>query len=198
MKFEVNISTISLSSESSITAHHNIKEKNKGMVKFCPECAHPIANSSLSFCPNCGARLPTTSSEAQPIPALQSTVQQQKYESGAEKVKTGGKPLTVEFILGLIGGIIGFLAGGVAIIVGSLGSAFALSGASDVIGLGVGAIIFSIIGIIGAAIVKSKTKIAGYLMIISAIGGLICISAFYILSFILLIIAGIMAVRYKE
>ncbi|MCX5799089.1 MAG: hypothetical protein NTU90_05950 [Proteobacteria bacterium] len=101
-------------------------------------------------------------------------------------------------MLGLIGGIIGFLAGFVAIMIGSLGSAYALTGASDIIGLGFGAIIFSIIGIIGAAIVKSKTKIAGYLMIISAIGGLICISAAYVLSFILLIIAGIMAVRHKE
>lgn len=148
------------------------------MANFCQKCGNPIIDSNAPFCPNCGAQL--------------------NPKSDHEQVKTGGKPLTVEFILGLIGGIIGFLAGFVAIMIGSLGSAYALTGASDIIGLGFGAIIFSIIGIIGAAIVKSKTKIAGYLMIISAIGGLICISAAYVLSFILLIIAGIMAVRHKE
>ena len=155
------------------------------MAKFCPECAHPIIDSSKSFCPKCGAKTGDANADKQ-------------KESQHEQVKTGGKPLTVEFILGLFGGIIGFLAGVAAIVFGSLGSAFAVKGASDIIGLGMGAIVFSIIGIIGAAIVKSKTKTAGYLMIISAIGGLICISGFYILSFILLIIAGIMAVRHKE
>lgn len=155
------------------------------MVKFCPECGTSLIDGSGPFCPKCGVNLEGV------------TLDNQK-KSEPTPVKTGGKPLTVEFVLGLFGGIIGFLAGSVAIIVGSLGSAFAAKGASDIIGLGFGAIIFSIIGIIGAATVKSKTKIAGYLMIISAIGGLICISAFYILSFILLIVAGIMAVIHKE
>jgi hypothetical protein len=155
------------------------------MVKFCPECGSQLVNETSKFCDKCGSSTDGVS-----------TTNQMKPYSGKEK--TGGKPLTVEFILGLLGGIIGFLAGFVAIAVGSLGSAFAVNGASTVVGLGLGAIVFSIIGIIGAAIVKSKTKLAGYLMIISAIGGLICISAFYILSFILLIIAGIMAVRYKD
>jgi hypothetical protein len=155
------------------------------LTKFCSECGGPLVSETSKFCDKCGAKTGETNTDRQ-------------KESDQEKVKTGGKPLTVEFILGLIGGIIGFLAGVVAIVVGSLGSAFALKGASDIIGLGLGAIIFSIIGIIGAAIVKSKTKTSGYLMIISAIGGLICISGFYILSFILLIIAGIMAVRHKE
>ena len=101
----------------------------------------------------------------------------------------------VELILGLLGGIIGCIAGIVAIMVGSLGSAIGINGYSQIIGMGLGAIIFSVIGIIGAAIVKSKTKLSGYLMIISAIGGLICVSLFYVLSFILLIIAGILAAK---
>lgn len=149
------------------------------MVKYCPNCGSQLNLESAQFCNNCGTKI---------IPA----------EYNREKIESAGKPLTVEFILGLIGGIIGFFAGIAAILFGSLAAAFSVNNASNVIGLGFGAVIFSIIGIVGAAFVKSKTKIAGYLMIISAIGGLICISAFYILSFILLIIGGIMAVRYKE
>jgi hypothetical protein len=148
------------------------------VVKYCPNCGSQLKIESPQFCNDCGAKI----------------AQQTEYY----QEKAGGKPLTVEFILGLIGGIIGFLAGAFAIMFGGLASAFAVKGASDIVGLGMGAILFSIIGIIGAAIVKSRTKIAGYLMIISAIGGLICISAFYILSFILLIIAGIMAVRHEK
>ena len=152
------------------------------MVKFCPNCGSQIKVESPQFCNDCGAKINDTHN-------IELT------EYNREKTETMGKSLTVEFILGLIGGIIGFLAGFAAIAIGGLGSAMSVNGASGIIGLGIGAIIFSIIGIIGAAIVKNKTKIAGYLMIISAIGGLICVSAFYILSFVLLIIAGLMAVR---
>lgn len=46
------------------------------MVKFCPECGHPIINSKMPFCPKCGAKLPITSTESQ-IPPQTSSVQQQ-------------------------------------------------------------------------------------------------------------------------
>ena len=155
------------------------------MLQYCPNCGSQIKVESAQFCNYCGAKFSDTGNIG-------------KTENNREKIESSGKPLTVEFILGLIGGIIGFFAGFAAIAIGGLASAFSVNGGSDIIGLGFGAIIFSIIGIVGAAIVKSKTKIAGYLMIISAIGGILCISAFYTLSFILLIIGGIMAVRYKE
>jgi len=143
------------------------------MSKFCNHCGSEL-NSDAIFCDKCGTKC-NNNIENQPA----------------------GKPVTVEFILGLLGGILGFFAGVAAIGIGAFGSAFSVQGASSIIGLGIGAVIFSIIGIVGAAIVKTNTKNAGYLMIISAIGGLICISAFYILSFILLIIGGVMAVRHK-
>ncbi|MDD5457757.1 MAG: DUF4064 domain-containing protein [Candidatus Margulisbacteria bacterium] len=105
------------------------------------------------------------------------------------------KSRTVELVLGLLGGIFGFFGALFAIGIGGLAGAFGASGASDVVGLGFVAIIFSIIGIIGAVSVKSKSKTAGWLMIISAFGGLISISMAFLLPFILLLIGGIMALR---
>ena len=104
---------------------------------------------------------------------------------------------TVEFVLGLIGGIFGFFGALIALMFGGIGSALGGEGASTIIGLGWAAILFSIIGIVGAAIVKSKTKVGGWMMIISTVGGVISVSFAYALSFVLLIIAGLMAVIKK-
>ncbi|MBI1935703.1 DUF4064 domain-containing protein [Candidatus Woesearchaeota archaeon] len=105
---------------------------------------------------------------------------------------------TVEFVLGLIGGIFGFFGAIFALMVGGLAGAFGAKSASMVVNLGWVAILFSILGIVGASLVKSKTKLGGWLMIVSAVGGVISISFAYSLSFILLIIAGLMAVIKKS
>lgn len=105
---------------------------------------------------------------------------------------------TTEFVLGLIGGIIGIFCSFIALAVGGLGGSFGLEGASTVVGLGWVAILFSILAIVGSVVVKSKPKLGGWFMIISAIGGLIGISAFFILPFVLIIIAGLMGVIKKS
>ncbi len=135
------------------------------------------------YCKNCGQELP------EDIVFCSKCGANQKAAPKKEKSRT------LELVLGLLGGIFGFFGAIFALGVGSLGAAFGASGASDIIGLGFAAIIFSIIGIIGAVIVKSKTKAAGWLMIVSAFGGLISISFAYLLSFILLLIGGIMALK---
>ncbi len=104
---------------------------------------------------------------------------------------------TVEFVLGLVGGIFGFFTALIVLMFGGIGSTLGGEGASTIIGLGWLAIIFSIIGIVGAVIVKNKTKIGGWIMIISAVGGVISVSFAYALSFVLLIIAGLMAIIKK-
>lgn len=105
---------------------------------------------------------------------------------------------TTEFVLGLIGGIIGFFAALIALFIGGLGGAFDMEGASTISSLGIFAIIFSIVGIIGSVTVRYKQRLGGILMIVSAIGGLVSISFFYVLSFVLLIIAGLMGVFRKK
>ena len=115
-------------------------------------------------------------------------------------------------ILGLIGGVIGFLisiaflATGAALqgLATGLGSSSALKDANSISFLaGMGAL-WSVIGVIGAVVsLTSKRSIAivsGVIMLISAFGGLLVdsIGIFYVLSFILLLIAGIMAMRKKH
>jgi len=51
------------------------------MAKFCPECANPIVENNMPFCPKCGAKLPGTSAEVQPPPVQQPAVQQPTHPS---------------------------------------------------------------------------------------------------------------------
>jgi hypothetical protein len=106
---------------------------------------------------------------------------------------------TTEFVLGLIGGIFGFLTAPLAFLTGV---AFALTGQTDVAGAALwtgllGAMLFSTLGIIGSVIVRKKRKVGGWFMIIAAFGGLLCNFLFFILPFILLLIGGIMGVFVK-
>lgn len=105
----------------------------------------------------------------------------------------------IAYFVGLIGGILGIISAIVALAVGGVTT---LIGA-DKIGhivliLGCLAILFSVIGIVGALLVKTWTKLSGILMFIAAIGGIICINLFYILPFILLILGGLIALVSKN
>ncbi|URZ01897.1 DUF4064 domain-containing protein [Clostridium felsineum] len=105
---------------------------------------------------------------------------------------------TVEFVLGLIGGIFGIISGVAAIGLGGLGVAVGATGSTTVGGLGILAILFSILGIVGAVVVRTKGKLGGIFMTIAAICGFICISYFYILPGVLLIIPGLMGLIKKS
>ncbi len=104
---------------------------------------------------------------------------------------------TTEFVLGLIGGIFGFFAALIGLAIGGIGGAFGASGASTVVTLGRVAILFSIVGIVGSVLVRGKPKWGGALMLVSGIGGVICISYLYISPLVLLLIAGLMGIFGK-
>lgn len=103
---------------------------------------------------------------------------------------------TTEFVLGLIGGIFGFGGAVFAVMFGAVDEA--VSGSSEISNLGWAAMLFSVLAIVGAILVKSKPKLGGILMLVSGIGGFISIFVFYILSAVLLVIAGLMGVLRKE
>jgi len=68
---------------------------------------------------------------------------------------------TNEFVLGLIGGIFGIISGILAMTIGGLGTAFSAQGANTVGTLGIGAVLLSVLGIVGSILVKNKPKIGG-------------------------------------
>ncbi|MFJ6411306.1 DUF4064 domain-containing protein [Terribacillus saccharophilus] len=103
-----------------------------------------------------------------------------------------------EFVLGLIGGILGFFGAIFALFMGSIDAAFNDTGSSSLTGLGWFAFLFSTLAIIGSIVVKSKAKLGGVLLLISAVGGLISISFFYLISAVLIAIAGFMGVFKKN
>ena len=105
---------------------------------------------------------------------------------------------TAEFVLGLIGGIFGFIGAIMALLIGGVDAAFSDSGTSEVIGLGWLAFLFSILAIVGSIVVRSKAKLGGIFLIVSAVGGVISISMFYLVPAVLIIIAGLMGVIKKD
>ncbi|GGM18561.1 hypothetical protein GCM10011351_00420 [Paraliobacillus quinghaiensis] len=105
---------------------------------------------------------------------------------------------TTEFVLGLIGGILGFFGAILALFIGGVDAAFSETGSSSLTGLGWSAFLFSALAIVGSVVVKSKAKLGGTLLLVSAVGGLISISFFYLISAVLIGIAGIMGLVRKE
>jgi hypothetical protein len=95
----------------------------------------------------------------------------------------------LELVLGIIGGILGLLGGGFALIF----SAFAPS----VGGLGISAVLASIVGIVGAAYVMQNARYGGIILLVSAVWLLISISAFAVPGAVLLGIAGLLALLRK-
>lgn len=102
------------------------------------------------------------------------------------------------FAMGLIAGIFGIIASIMAMVIGGVDAAFSDSGTSQITGLAVSALLFSILGIVGAAMTKSKPKVAGWLMLISGVAGFISISMFYILSGVLFVVGGLMGILAKK
>lgn len=102
---------------------------------------------------------------------------------------------TIEMVLGILGGLIGFGGAFFALFMGTLDEAF--NGTSELSGLGTSAIIFSSIAIIGAIVVKFKAKLGGWLMLISGIAIVISISLFGVIPTLFLVPAGLMGILRK-
>jgi hypothetical protein len=100
---------------------------------------------------------------------------------------------TAALVLGIIGGIGGFIGAILVLVVGGIGGAFGAEGAGTMVGLGWAAIPISILGIFGGAFSRAKPKAAGIIMLISGIGGFIAISGGYLFGGPLLILGGILA-----
>lgn len=117
-------------------------------------------------------------------------------------------------ILGIIGGIIGIVTALLAIGTGAVANLATqvltengelpaeleeMSAAVGrlAIGSGIGGLIFSIVGLVGAAIVNKNQRLSGILMLIGGILGFVVLLVGYVVPGILLIIGGILALMAK-
>ena len=110
-------------------------------------------------------------------------------EETSEFKKVEPTSRTIELVLGILGGIFGLLGGIFAVMFGIF--------ASEITGLGISAILASIVGIAGAVYVLKNPKWGGIILVISAIWLLISISLFGVLGAVLLGIGGILALVRK-
>ncbi|MBM7096200.1 DUF4064 domain-containing protein [Bacillus sp. H-16] len=101
-----------------------------------------------------------------------------------------------EMVLGILGGLLGFGGAFFALFIGSIDEA--VSGSTEMWGLGTSAFLFSILGFAGAVIVKLKAKLGGWLMMISGVAILVSISLFGVVPALFLGAAGLMGVLRKE
>ncbi|MEW9500670.1 DUF4064 domain-containing protein [Jeotgalibacillus marinus] len=102
---------------------------------------------------------------------------------------------TTEMILGILGGLIGFGGAFMALFMGAVDEA--VSGSTELNGLGTSAFLFSALAIVGSIVVKFKAKLGGWLMLISGVAILISISLFGVVPALFLIPAGLMGVIRK-
>jgi zinc-ribbon domain len=163
--------------------------------KFCRSCGAAIPQES-QFCLKCGASLTSTPTAERQIEDFPQSQQQEAptreiystHYYPQQAPPSGG--LGPSFWLGLVGGFFGILGGIVAFAVGSLSYSYS-TGDSQLYWLGGGAFLFSVMAIVGGVYDK-RPKVGGTLMIVAAVGILISISWFGILSCILFLVGGIL------
>lgn len=96
-------------------------------------------------------------------------------------------------IIGLFGGVLGFLAAVFAAGVGGLGAVVGSGNAHEVLWLGVSAFLAAVVGVIGAALAMSKPTAAWLLLIIAAVWSVISTSAFGVPAGFLMFVAAVLA-----
>lgn len=94
-------------------------------------------------------------------------------------------------ILGVLGGLLGLGGSILALFIGGVGAALGGEGAGTVVGLGFAALPLSLLGIVGGGLALSRPRAGAWLQFISAVGGLIAISAAYGLAFACLMAGAI-------
>lgn len=98
-------------------------------------------------------------------------------------------------IIAMIAGVFAVISAGLTLIIGGLSSALHSDGASTVVGLGWGGVIFSFATIVlGALALGAKTKTTGWLLVAAAVVGAILGGTLVAVFMVLALIAGVLVV----
>ena len=95
--------------------------------------------------------------------------------------------------LGLIGGILGLVMGVIALVAGGIGAVFDIHGSFELFSNSWVALLLSFIGVVGAGITRKDAIVGGVLMLVSGIVGIATIGGFFIIPFLILLIAALVA-----
>lgn len=95
--------------------------------------------------------------------------------------------------LGIAGGAIGLIVSFLEYVFGAIGQATNTHGSATISGLAWVAFAAAVVGIVGGALVLSKTRIASGMLIVACIAGFIAASLFWILPGVLLFMAALLA-----
>ena len=104
---------------------------------------------------------------------------------------------TAEMILGIMGGVFGIIAGVFSFLMGGFDSAINNTSSSSLFGLGFGCVVASIVAIILVCMINKNRVVMGWLIIVCGILNIVFVSAFGVLSGVLTIVAGILALIRK-
>jgi hypothetical protein len=98
-------------------------------------------------------------------------------------------------IVAMVAGIFGIMAAGVTLFVGGVGGAFQAEGATTVVGLGWGGVLFSFLVVVfGAVAMGAKGRIPGCLLIASALLGVVFGGTLVAIFMALALMGGILTV----
>lgn len=97
-------------------------------------------------------------------------------------------------IIAIIAGVFGVIAALFTLMVGGMGSAFEAEGASTVVGLGWGGVLFSFLCIVlGAVSMGATRRLPGALLVVTSIAGAILGGTFVALFMMLALVGGVLA-----
>ena len=104
----------------------------------------------------------------------------------------------IAITLALIGGLHNLSGSIIELILPSFSYAHGSTGAFSSFAVGLLAIFFASLTLFAVCIINRQPKIAGISLIISAFGGLISISIFYFISFVMVFAAGIIILKISK
>jgi hypothetical protein len=90
-------------------------------------------------------------------------------------------------IIGILGGLFGILSAVLALVVGGIG------GSGTVVGLGWSALVFCILGFLGAGLAMGRPRLGALILLIAAIGITISVSWFAVIAAPLFLVAALLA-----